>query len=135
MGVGFTSALIARGKLGAFQIESEVDGYAVELQSENITDIAVSNIGIEKGGSSGWHFHPGPVLVVVKSGTVTFYSAGDEGCTRKVYPAGSSFSEAGGVVGDARNEGTEPVVAVATFFAPPAPSPLRIDAPKPENCP
>jgi len=133
MGVGFTSTLIARGNLGTFHIPSHVNGYDVELNSPDNTDIAVTNIGITTGGSSGWHYHPGPVLVVVKSGTVTFYSSDDRDCSPKVHPAGTSFIEPGGVVGNARNEGAVDVVGVATFFAPPGGA-LRIDAAKPDNC-
>ena len=133
MGVGFTSTLIARGNVGKFHIQSKVDGFDVELKSHDDADIAVANIGITTGGSSGWHYHPGPVLVVVKSGTITFYSSDDRDCTPKVHPAGTSFIEPGGVVGNARNEGAVEVVGVATFFAPPG-SALRIDAEKPENC-
>src|SRR4030088_3263991 len=134
MGVGFTSTLIARGNLGPFHMKSKVAGYEVELKSHDNTDIAVANIAITPGGFSGWHYHPGPVLVVVKSGTITFYSADESNCAPQVHPAGTSFTEAGGIVGNARNEGATDVVAVATFFAPPAPSPLRIDAPVPEDC-
>jgi quercetin dioxygenase-like cupin family protein len=133
MGVGFTSALIARGNLGTFHIQSKVDGYDVELKSHDNTDIAVANIGITSGGSSGWHYHPGPVLVVVKSGTITFYSSDDPTCAGKAHPAGTTFTEQDGIVGNARNEGAVDVVAVATFFAPPG-SALRIDAAKPDNC-
>jgi hypothetical protein len=134
MGVGFTSTLIARGNLGTFHIQSKVDGYDVELKSHDNTDIAVANIGITSGGSSGWHYHPGPVLVVVKSGTITFYRADNPNCAPDVYGPNTSFTEQDGIVGNARNEGAVDVVAVATFFAPPAPSPLRIDAAKPDNC-
>jgi quercetin dioxygenase-like cupin family protein len=133
MGVGFTSTLIARGNLGTFHVPSHANGYNVELNSPDNSDIAVANIDITTAGSSGWHYHPGPVIVVVKSGTITFYSSDDRTCSPKVHPAGTSFIEPGGVVGNARNEGADPVVAVATFFAPPG-SALRIDAPKPDNC-
>jgi quercetin dioxygenase-like cupin family protein len=133
MGVGFTSTPIARGTVGTFHIQSKVAGFDVELKSHDNTDIAVANIGITTGGSSGWHYHPGPVLVVVKSGTVTFYSSDDPDCSPRVHPAGTSFIESGGVVGNARNEGAVDVVGVATFFAPPG-SALRIDAAAPENC-
>jgi quercetin dioxygenase-like cupin family protein len=105
MGVGFTSTLIARGTVGAFHIQSKEAGFDVELKAHDNTDIAVANIGVTPGGSSGWHYHPGPVLVVVKSGTITFYSSDDPACSPKVHPAGTSFIEEGGVVGNARNEG------------------------------
>jgi quercetin dioxygenase-like cupin family protein len=133
MGVGFTSSLIARGTLGAFHMQSKAAGYDVELKSHDETDVAVANIGIEAGGSSGWHSHPGPVLVVVKSGTITFYRADNPNCAADVYGPGSSFTEQGGLVANATNQGMEPVVGVATFLAPPGAA-LRIDAAKPDNC-
>src|SRR6266566_7799528 len=83
MGVGFTSTLIARGNLGTFHMQSKVDGYDVELKSHDNTDIAVANITIAVAGSSGWHYHPGPVLVVVKTGAITFYRADDPNCAGK----------------------------------------------------
>ena len=133
MGVGFTSTLIARGNLGTFHMQSKAAGYDVELKSHDNTDVAVANIDIAAGGSSGWHSHPGPVLVVVKSGTITFYRADNPNCTADVYGPGTSFTEQGGLVANATNQGAVDVVGVATFFAPPTVA-LRIDAPKPENC-
>jgi quercetin dioxygenase-like cupin family protein len=129
-GVGFTSTLIARGNLGTFHMQSKFNGYDVELKSHDDTDVAVANIGIPAGGSSGWHSHPGPVLVVVKSGTITHY---DSGCAAEVYGPGTSFTEQGGHVHKATNQGAEAVVAVATFLAPPGAA-LRIDEAKPANC-
>src|SRR5467141_1768486 len=126
MGVGFTSTLIARGNLGTFHMQSKFNGYDVELKSHDNTDVAVSNIGIAAGGSSGWHSHPGPVLVVVKSGTITRYSADNPNCAADVYGPGTVFTEQGGQVHNATNQGAEPVVAVATFLAPQGAA-LRID--------
>jgi hypothetical protein len=145
MGVGFTSTLIGRGNLGPFNLKSRVNGYDVDLKSPDNTDIAVANIDITPGGSSGWHYHPGPVFVVVKTGAITFYRAGrsqedgdheganSSACSATRYAAGSTFTENGGVVGNARNEGAAPATAVATFFVP-AGSPTRIDAPVPAGC-
>jgi quercetin dioxygenase-like cupin family protein len=134
MGVGFTSTVIARGNLGTFHMQSKAAGYDVELKSHDNTDIAVANISIVKAvGESGWHSHPGPVIVVVKSGTITFYRADNPNCAANTYGPGTSFTEQGGLVANATNKGTEDVVAVATFFAPPGAA-LRIDAPKPDNC-
>jgi quercetin dioxygenase-like cupin family protein len=133
MGVGFTSTLIARGTLGTFHMQSKFNGYDVELKSHDNTDVAVSNIGIAAGGSSGWHSHPGPVLVVVKSGTITHYRSDDPGCAAHIYGPGTSFTEQGGLVHNATNQGAEAVVAVATFLAPPGAA-LRIDEAKPDNC-
>jgi quercetin dioxygenase-like cupin family protein len=130
---GFTSTPIGRGNLGTFHIQSKANGYDVELKSHDNTDVAVANIGIAAGGSSGWHAHPGPVLVVVKSGTITRYGGDNPGCAADVYGPGTTFTEQGGQVHNATNQGAEAVVAVATFLAPPGAA-LRIDAAKPDNC-
>jgi quercetin dioxygenase-like cupin family protein len=150
--VGFTSALVGRGHLGTFHIKckahrnddqgkshdntdnkSQADGYCAQLESNDNTDIAVANIVVIPGGHSGWHYHPGPVLVVVKTGTITFYMGDDPRCSPQVHPAGTTFIENGGMVGIARNEGAVDATVVATFFVP-AGSPTRIDAARPGNC-
>jgi quercetin dioxygenase-like cupin family protein len=133
VGDGFKSTLIARGNLGTFHMQSKFNGYDVELKSHDNTDVAVANIGIAAGGSSGWHSHPGPVFVVVKSGTITHYGADNPGCAADVHGPGTSFTEQGGHVHKATNQGAEAVVAVATFLAPPGAA-LRIDEAKPANC-
>jgi hypothetical protein len=150
---GFASTAVARGNAGAFHIRS-TDGFDVEIKAQDNTDIAVSNVVVAPGGTSGWHSHPGPVLVIVKTGTITFYRAGkhrgldgDEEnpnnaahgptCSRTDYPAGSAFVEvpAPGHVMLARNEGAIEATVTATYFAPPGAA-LRIDQPAPGgDCP
>ena len=141
---------VGRGTAEAFHIKSKADGFDVELKAKDITDIAVSNVAVGPGGSSGWHTHPGPVLVIVRSGEITFYRAGHHGddeegeadgsaalCTRTVYPAGVAFIEypQPGHSMLARNEGTTPAAVTATYFAPKG-APLRIDRDPPGgNCP
>ena len=141
---GFVSTAVARGTAEAFHIRS-TDGFDVEIKTKENTDIAVSNVVVSPGGSSGWHSHPGPVLVVVKTGAITFYRAGKHGgqngddengnngkdaptCSRTVYPMGSAFVEvpAPGHVMLAKNEGSTEATVTATYFAPPGAA-LRID--------
>ena len=131
--VGFTSTVVGRGNLGTFHIQSKAGDYDAELKSHDNTDIVVANVVVTPGGNSGWHFHPGPVLVVVKTGTITFYMGDDPTCSPHVHPAGTSFIENGGMVGMARNEGTVDATVVATFFVP-AGSATRLDAPASGNC-
>jgi quercetin dioxygenase-like cupin family protein len=132
--VDFTPTLVGRGNLGTFHVKSKANGYDVQLKSHDNTDIAVATIGVAPGGHSGWHFHPGPVLVIVKVGTITFYHGDDPTCTPTHYAAGSAFIEEGGDVGIARNETAGVDTVVATFFVP-AGSVTRIDAAAPGNCP
>jgi hypothetical protein len=133
LAVGFVSTLVGRGNLGAFHVQSKAAGYDVELKSHDNTDIAVATIVVAPGGHSGWHFHPGPALVVVKTGAITFYHGNDRTCTGTVHPAGTAFIEADGDVGIARNEGAVEATVVATFFVPRGGA-TRIDADRPGNC-
>jgi hypothetical protein len=141
---GFASTPVARGGSPAFHIRS-TDGFDVEIKTKDSTDIAMSNVVVAPGGTSGWHTHPGPVFVVVKTGTITFYRAGKHSgldadeenpnnaahgptCSRTVYPAGSAFVEvpAPGHVMLAKNEGGIEATISATYFAP-AGAALRLD--------
>lgn len=133
LGVGFSGATVGRGNVGAFHIKSRTDDYDVDLKSKDNTDILVTNLAITPGGHSGWHYHPGPVLVIVKTGTTTLYHANDPSCTGTPHPAGTVFVEEGGMVHIARNEGTAEVTMVASSFVP-AGGPGRIDAAAPGNC-
>lgn len=88
-------------------------------------------------GHTGWHSHPGPVVVLIKSGTMSFYDGDDPTCTVRTYTAGQAFIDSGqGHVHIARNEGSVPLVLAATYFDVPAASgsPWRINADNPENC-
>ena len=133
LGVGFSGATVGRGNVGPFHIKSRADDYHVDLKSKDNTDLLVTNLVVAAGGHSGWHFHPGPVLVVVKTGTMTLYDADDPTCTGKPHPAGTVFIEEGGIVHIARNEGTVEATMVASSFLP-AGGPGRVDAAAPGNC-
>jgi len=96
-------------------------------------DIAVSRVLFPAGTHSGWHTHPGPVLVQVLSGTVSFYLATDPTCTPIVRTAGDTYIETGEIPHIARNETTEPAENLVVYFAPKG-APLRNDAPDPGIC-
>jgi len=87
----------------------------------------------QHGDVSGWHEHGGPVFVMVLSGTLTVYQGKDEDCKGKQYPAGTGFVEPGGVVHDARNEGTVPVDIYDTVVLPPGSGDAGIFISKPDN--
>src|SRR2546425_1022292 len=81
----FTGTLVGRGNLGTFHIQSKAGDYDAELKSHDNTDIVVVSIVVTPGGNSGWHYHPGPVLVTVKTGTITFYMGDDPSCSAHVH--------------------------------------------------
>jgi quercetin dioxygenase-like cupin family protein len=134
VGVGFSGATVGRGNAGTFHIKSKAAGdYDIDLKTKDNTDLLVTNLVVAAGGHSGWHSHPGPVLVIVKTGTMTLYDANDPTCTGKPHPAGTVFIEEGGIVHIARNEGAVEGTMTATSLLP-AGGPGRIDAAAPGNC-
>ena len=134
--VGFTATTLARGNAGIFDVFSQADGYNARLRSTSNTDVVVSNVVVVPGGTSGWHSHPGPVIIVVKTGALTFYTPDHHGnCSAVVYQAGGAYFEKGGEVGVAINEGHVDATLTVSFLVP-AGAATRIDQPAPGgHCP
>jgi quercetin dioxygenase-like cupin family protein len=133
-GSGFLSNIVSRATVGAFQVESESGPWQVEIETSGISDIVTQTVTLGPGGFSGWHSHPGPAIVSVKSGTVTFYEGNDPSCTPHVFSAGTGFVEPGGDIHIARNEGTTDLTLNVTYIVPQN-APQRIDQPASGNCP
>ena len=85
------------------------------------------------GGTFGWHSHPGPSIVVIKTGELTLYHGDDPSCTPTRVPAGKGFVDDGGDVHLVRNEGTVETVVYVTSLVPQGAA-RRIDEPSPGNC-
>lgn len=130
-GVLFNS--IARATLEPFETESKTNDWKVEIETTGLSDIVTQTITLAPDGSSGWHSHPGPAIVSVKSGTVTFYMGDDPSCTPHVFSTDTGFVEPGGMVHIARNEGSENLTLNVTYIVPHG-APQRIDQPSPGNC-
>ena len=130
---GVTNTAIARGNLGAVHLQSKFGQYTIELKAQDDTDVEVRSAVYTPGGFSGWHTHPGPVILAVSAGAFTVYDASDPTCLPKVYFAGTAFIE-GTTVHNVRNEGTVNAEAGLLFFIP-AGGLRRIEADAPANCP
>jgi len=88
----------------------------VDLQTANPNDafdVVFQKIKYPAHSSSPWHSHPGFVLVLVQSGTVTHL---DE-CEATTYSAGQAFHEAGGV-GTIENTTDDDAILYAAFVVP-----------------
>jgi quercetin dioxygenase-like cupin family protein len=109
------------------------DFWQSRIETKGASDVHVLQNTIAPGGSFGWHGHPGPSLVIVKSGTATFYH-GDPGCPKQVVQAGTGFVDNGHDMHVVRNEGTVDLVTVVVSFVP-AGFARRIDEPAPDACP
>jgi quercetin dioxygenase-like cupin family protein len=93
------------------------------------SDAAILQVTQAPGGHSGWHAHPGPAVVIVKSGELTIQQAKD--CSSRTYTAGQVAVEPSRHVHIARNTGTTTLELWITFLDVPVGAPTRIDAPDP----
>jgi quercetin dioxygenase-like cupin family protein len=118
----FSATQHARGTLeGHFKIKLQ--------KSSSPGDAAIVQVTQAPGGHSGWHAHPGPAIVIVKSGELTIQQAKD--CSSRTYTAGKVAVEPAGHVHIARNTGTTTLELWITFLDVPVGAPTRIDAPDP----
>jgi quercetin dioxygenase-like cupin family protein len=101
----------------------------IKFQTKDATDVVVQEIKQDVGGDSGWHSHPGFVVGIVKSGSVSI----TVGCATTIYSVGQTFLETGNTPVIARNaSNTDPLVLEVTYFVPKG-VPTRRDA-NPPTC-
>jgi quercetin dioxygenase-like cupin family protein len=134
---GVTSTPVAQGTLDPITIKTKIGDWESEMETKGQSSLVVVENKVAPGGHFGWHSHPGPSLVIVKSGTSTFYRGDDPTCTGQVHPAGSAYVDPGGIVHTARNEGNVELVLIVIRLLPqPLPPGVtaRIDASDPGNC-
>jgi quercetin dioxygenase-like cupin family protein len=111
------------------------EGRQEVIQAPELQETVIQQIIIGPGGSTGWHSHPGPVVVLIKAGELTFYSSEDPTCTPRTYSAGQAFVDRGqGHVHLARNLSSQNLELWATYFDVPPGGPFRLDAADPGNC-
>ena len=122
---GLTNVPLARG--------TDVSDGTIPMQAG--TDVAMAQITVDPGGSSGWHSHPGGAIIVVKQGTLTVYRGLGNQCQTSTYSAGQTFIERPREVDQVVNTGTIPYVLFVTFPRVPQGVSPRTDEPSPGNCP
>jgi quercetin dioxygenase-like cupin family protein len=117
--------------------DTSIDWQA-QLKTKGVSDLHVVQVTIQPLQALPWHRHLGPSLVIVKSGTATFYEGDDPTCTPHVIiggQPGSTLFEAAGDVHIVRNEDPiNPLVNVVVQLVPTG-EPRLIPAPNPGHCP
>ncbi|AYA26411.1 MULTISPECIES: cupin domain-containing protein [Rhodococcus] len=125
---GWAHATPSEGISGVTWVDIEVPPGLLPFVPDGVHAVA-REITIEPGGSTGWHYHDGPVLGLVRAGTLT-HPEGD--CKPVVFETGDFINEPSGRdhlhVG--RNLGTEPVILDVVYLVPIG-SPLFEDVPAP----
>jgi quercetin dioxygenase-like cupin family protein len=133
-GTGVTSTVFAVGTFDEIHAKTLSSKWQARIDTKGATDVHILENRIVPGGTFGWHSHPGPSIVVVKTGALTLYRGDDPACTPHVVPAGSGFVDDGGDVHVVRNEGSVDAVVYVTSLVPKGAA-RRIDEPSPGNCP
>ncbi len=131
--VGVSAIPVAAGKLDAVHLNVRTGHWKMALRTKGQTDVSVVENHVAPGGAFGWHSHPGPSVVIVKAGAITFYDADDPTCSPTTYHAGDSFVDEGNDTHIGRNEGSVELIVVTIRFVPVGVAP-RIDQPKPGTC-
>ena len=125
LALGLIGSGAAPGQVPPLQITGLAQGFSpereIELETKGPTDVLQALLVFQPGAETGWHFHPGPVVVVVKSGALTEFHS--NGC-QTVHPAGSVFFETKGEIHNAINQTSGVAEVYATFLSPAGTQPL-----------
>ena len=127
---GFTATnIVGPVKLDDIHTLIETPAYGAMIKTRGQSDVYVTHLKIKPGGHGGWHSHPGPSIITVKSGTASFYDECDN-FTPHAYAAGTGFAEDAGCVHLLANEGDVDLEVVVVQIVPLG-APRRIDEPAP----
>ena len=130
-GLGFTPTTLVTASITS---DVKLNSDRIKFQTKGPTDVRVQRIDIAPGGYSGWHHHPGMVIVAVASGQVTFTNSD---CSSTTYglglPAGNAFVGSGDDPGQVSSAGGATVYV--TFVAPHAVPPVFRIEDDPVTCP
>ena len=125
LGAAAMLAMVAFSQVSPLQIIPLAQGSSQEhnviLHMKGATDVLQTDLIFQAGGTTGWHIHPGPVVVVIKSGKLTEIHS--NGCMT-VHDTGSAFFESPGEVHNVVNQTNGVTEVYATFLSPAGSQPL-----------
>ena len=91
---GFSGMTVVSGRFEEIDVKSHTipaDFWQARLKTQGQSDLFVQSNTWQPGGTTGWHTHPGPSLIIITSGLVTAYEGDDPDCTPHVYGVGTSL--------------------------------------------
>jgi len=134
---GLTSTVLAKSVFGQFNLNGQSvppGTWEARMKAHGVSDVYVVDNKLAPGGTTGWHSHPGPSLILVLTGAVTNYDSSEPRCAPHTYTAGAGFVDAGGQdVHTLRNNGTVPAETIAVQFLP-KDATRKINQPEPAGC-
>ena len=123
-----SNVIIAQGAtLDRVKERADVGGsWGVQLEDKGQSEFFFQDLVVGPDGYTGWHSHPGILLITVKEGSVDFY---DKDCAKHTYAAGQSFTE-GAEPHAAMNRGTGNARLLVAYIVKKG-EPRRIEASQP----
>jgi quercetin dioxygenase-like cupin family protein len=97
-------------------------------------EVYVQHAFIPAGGSTIWHTHPGPVIVTVVDGSLTYEDAHAGTCRQRTYTEGFGFVDPGFGHVHRAVAGAEPLHFYAVYILPPGSASHLISTDPPEEC-
>src|SRR5258705_8023104 len=67
--------------------------WTVTLEDSGQSEMYFQDLIVGPGGYTGWHSHPGLLLITIKGGSIDFYN---KDCVKTIYTGGQSFTEGAG---------------------------------------
>jgi quercetin dioxygenase-like cupin family protein len=134
---GLSTTILAQSEFNSFfaQRHAFPPAWGALMAAYGQTDVYMVDNKIDPGGTTGWHMHPGPSLILVVSGQVTNYTSEDRDCAGHTYTAGQGFIDGGGNDKHTlRNNGTAEAETIAVQLIPHG-APRKTDEPNPTHCP
>lgn len=131
--VGLTSPFLA---VGTHDSDLEAHGagvsasgapFRVRLDADGPSSSSIQDVSIVAGGHNGWHSHPGMVVTILLSGSITWY---DANCNPTNYNAGDAWME-GSQLHAFKVASATPIHIMAYFLTAQG-VPVRTDQPAPE---
>jgi quercetin dioxygenase-like cupin family protein len=72
--VGVTVTPLAPvGQFNEIKENAKTGDWKAKIKTKGASDLHGNGVTIQPGGPLGWHYHPGPSFVIIRSGTATFY--------------------------------------------------------------
>jgi quercetin dioxygenase-like cupin family protein len=87
-----SNVMLAQGATAVPLAEKiSVGGWTLHLEDKGQSEFYFQDLVLAPSGRTGWHAHPGLLLITIKEGSVEWY---DHNCGKRTYAAGQSFTEA-----------------------------------------
>jgi quercetin dioxygenase-like cupin family protein len=128
-------ATVPTGFLAAHNAVRDVPVSAlVRAVTPNGTDAFIQHVRLDPNVPTGWHTHPGPAIVTVVKGSITYEEAEANRCVDATYTAGEGFVDRGFGHVHRAIAGADGVDFYVVYLLPPGSATHVIPASAPPEC-